>query len=152
MTVVAHVQGHAVQTNQFTLWCATEQETRRPPRLTSSTLVDMSHPSYISHIPCSTQIELNTNRILPIIFRTKYSSQVCNGMVDCPLSETGPGGEDEETCQEGIQIPQHCQASRNFPLKSPKSEYTFVQPLLHVAFMIIQILVQSVTGHHCMFL
>ena len=63
---------------------------------------DMSHPSYISHIPCSTQIELNTKRILPIKYHTKYTSQVCNGMVDCPLSETGPGGEDEETCQEGI--------------------------------------------------
>ena len=26
---------------------------------------------------------------------------MCNGVVDCPLSETGLGGEDEENCQEG---------------------------------------------------
>ena len=31
-----------------------------PPRLTSSTLVDMSHPSYISHIPCSNWFKLQT--------------------------------------------------------------------------------------------
>ena len=26
-------------------------------------------------------------------------SQVCDGLVDCPVTETGPGGEDEEGCE-----------------------------------------------------
>ena len=76
-----------------------------PPRLTSSTLHVPTCPTHhiflIFHAPIDSNYK-PCDRILPIIFHTKYSSQVCNGMVDCPLSETGPGGEDEETCQEGI--------------------------------------------------
>ena len=29
------------------------------------------------------------------------AESVCNGVSECPLSETGPGGEDEETCDQG---------------------------------------------------
>ena len=44
--------------------------------------------------------------------------KVCDGVEDCPLSESGPGGEDEENCPqeaEGKKYPLQCTVTLVFP-------------------------------------